>query len=106
MINGPRDHPPGLHDDAARIAGMDGPLSTPEDVAEILRVTAEQVRCLIRKRELAAINVGTGSKRPLYRITQQALQEFFSRRWQPGPAVRPRPSRRHPPVRDHFPDLR
>ena len=82
-------------------------LLTPGEVAEKLRVTAEQVRVLVRKGQLAAINVGTGAKRPLYRITPQALEEFLSRRWQPGPAVRARRrSSRRPAVPDLFPKLR
>jgi excisionase family DNA binding protein len=79
---------------------------TPEEAAETLRVSAEQVRCLIRTRQLAAINVGTGPKRPLYRITTQAVQEFLSRRWLPGPATKPRRFMRRPSVQDHFPDLK
>lgn len=81
-------------------------LLTPDDVARHLKVTTEQVRSLIRKGELAAINVGVGSKRPLYRITQQAVQEFCSKRYQGGPAVHPRLLKQLPPARDHFPGLR
>ena len=83
----------------------DGELLTPDEAAGRLKVTAEQVRSLIRKGQLAAINVGTGSKRPLYRITPQALEDFLTRRWQPGRALR-RPTKRRPPVHDHFPNLR
>ena len=75
-----------------------GGLLTPVEVAKELRVTAEQVRTLIRKGHLAAINVGIGQKRPLYRITPQAVETFLSQRWQPGPANRPKRSRRLPPV--------
>jgi hypothetical protein len=81
-------------------------LLTPEDVAGRLKVTAEQVRSLIRRNQLAAINVGAGKKRPLYRITPQALNDFFSRRYQPGPAIRSARIMRLPPVEDHFPQLR
>jgi len=84
---------------------MDG-LLTPEEAAKKLKVTAEHVRALIRKGQLAAINVGTGKKRPLYRITQQALRDFLSNRYEPGPALRPRRFKRHPPVEDLFPKLR
>lgn len=82
-------------------------LLTPEEVGARLRVTAEQVRSLIRRGELAALNVGTGAKRPLYRITPQALQGFLARRWQPGPAVRTR-RRSKPllPVPDFFAGLK
>ena len=81
-------------------------LLTPEETAEKLRVTAEQVRCLIRKGQLAAINVGSGEKRPLYRITEHALHDFLDRRWQPGPVVRKKPFKRPPPAQDFFPDLK
>lgn len=81
-------------------------LLTPEEAAHLLRVTAEQVRSLIRRGQLAAINVGCGAKRPLYRISQEAMQDFLSKRFQSGPAVQPGRFRRLPPVQDHFPDLR
>jgi excisionase family DNA binding protein len=88
-----------------RIDPGDG-LLTPDEAAALLKVTAEQIRSLIRQGQLSAVNVGSGKKRPLYRITQQALQDFLSRRWQPGRAVRSRRAKPHPPVRDHFPNLR
>jgi excisionase family DNA binding protein len=81
-------------------------LLTPAETADELRVSAEQVRCLIRRGELTAVNVGTGSKRPLYRITRRALDEFMAGRYQPSPAVRPARITRRQPVHDHFPDLR
>jgi excisionase family DNA binding protein len=81
-------------------------LLTPQDAAGQLMVSAEQVRCLIRSGQLAAINVGTGSKRPLYRITTDALADFMSRRFQPAPAIRPKRFKRLTPIQDHFPDLR
>jgi excisionase family DNA binding protein len=80
-------------------------LLTPTEVATELRVTAEQIRSLIRRGELAAINVGAGAKRPLYRIRRQALNEFLARRWHSAPAAKPVRVKRHPCVRDHFPDL-
>jgi excisionase family DNA binding protein len=84
----------------------DRELLTPAEAAAELRVTAEQIRSLIRRGELAAINVGGGAKRPLYRIGRQALDEFLSRRWQAGPAVKPVRVKRRPSVRDHFPELK
>jgi len=81
-------------------------LHTPAEAADELRISAEQVRCLIRRGELTALNVGTDSKRPLYRITRRALVEFMAGRYQPAPAVRPTRLKRRPPVRDFFPDLR
>ena len=81
-------------------------LLTPDEAAKKLRVTSEQVRCLIRTGQLAAINVGSGRKRPLYRITELALHDFLDKRWQPGPAIRGKQFKRPPPVQDFFPDLK
>lgn len=81
-------------------------LLTPGEVAAHLRVTAEQVRSLIRTGQLAAVNVGTGPKRPLYRITPEAVTEFLARRGQPAPQARPSSPRRLPPVPDRFPSLK
>lgn len=52
------------------------------------------------------VHVGTGPKRPLYRITQQALNNFLNRRWQPGPARQNKTFKRLAPVRDFFPGLK
>ena len=92
--------------DPAKQSEVNRKLLTPEETAERLRVTAEQVRCLIRKGQLAAINVGSGKKRPLYRITEHALHDFLDRRWQPGSAMRKKQFKRPPPVQDFFPDLK
>ena len=54
-------------------------LLTPDEAALRLRVSAEQVRALIRRGKLSAVNVGGGSKRPLYRITEQALRQSSRR---------------------------
>ena len=81
-------------------------LLTPEETAERLRVSAEQVRCLIRKGQLAAINVGSGKKRPLYRITEHALHDFLDRRWRPGQAICKKQFKKNPPVQDFFPGLK
>ena len=80
-------------------------LATVDEVAVRLRVTAEQIRCLVRRGHLAAISVGTGKERPLYRFTSQAIEEFQQRRWQPDPAARVRRSHRRPPIRNHFTSL-
>ena len=68
----PRQRAPGspTNSDAA-------PLLTPSDFAARLKVTAEQVRCLIRTGRLRAINVGTGNKRPLYRLSAEAVEQFI-----------------------------
>jgi len=81
-------------------------LLTPEETAKRLRVNAEQVRSLIRKGQLAAINVGSGPKRPLYRIRANALDDFLERRWQPSTISAPKKFKRPPAVQDFFPDLK
>ena len=91
---------------SSQMNDLSADLLTPAEVAKRLQVTAEQVRSLIRKGDLAAINVGTGEKRPLYRITSQALETFISGRWQAGPAVKPRQFKRLQRVTDHFSKVR
>ncbi len=81
-------------------------LLTPEEAARELKVSAEQVRALIRKGRLPAVNLGTGKKRPLYRITRQDLEDFLMHRYQPQRGRPHRRFRRLPPVEDHFPKLR
>ena len=80
-------------------------LFTPNEAATKLKVTPEQIRSLIRKGQLSAVNVGTGTKRPLYRITQQALNDFLSRRWQPSLATQRKKFKRLAPAPDFFPHL-
>ena len=81
-------------------------LMTPNDVAIKLKVTPEQIRCLIRKGQLPAINVGSGKKRPLYRIAPKVLNDFLNHRWQPAPGLRNRKFKRLSPVPDFFPKLK
>jgi excisionase family DNA binding protein len=81
-------------------------LLTPSEVAEYLHVSPEQVRILIRKGQLASTNVGAGSKRPLYRVTQQALDNFLNHNRHSGPAVRKRKFKQLAPVPDFFPHLK
>ena len=89
-----------------KVTGNDGHLLTPGEVAEYLHVSPEQVRTLIRKGQIAANNVSAGTKRPLYRITQRALDDFLSRRWRPGPAIRKKKFKRLAPAPDFFPHLK
>jgi hypothetical protein len=81
-------------------------LLTPNEVAIKLKVTPEQIRSLIRIGQLSAVNVGKGPKRPLYRITQQALNDFLNRRWQPVQAIRKKRFKRLSQVPDFFPNLK
>lgn len=81
-------------------------LLTPDEAAARLKVTSEQVRSLIRKGRLSAINVGTGEKRPLYRITQGSLNRFVGQPLQPGPIEQKKKFQRLLPVPDFFPHLK
>jgi excisionase family DNA binding protein len=81
-------------------------LLTPNEAASKLKVTSEQVRSLIRKGLLSAVNVGTGKKRPLYRITQQALNDFLLRRWHPSSSIQRKKFKRLAPAPDFFPGLK
>ena len=81
-------------------------LLTPNEAAVKLKVTPEQIRSLIRKGQLSAVNVGTGMKRPLYRVTQQALKDFLSHRYHPGLATQRKKFRQLAPAPDFFPHLK
>jgi excisionase family DNA binding protein len=83
-----------------------GNLLTPAEVAEKLRVTPEQIRSLIRKGRISATNVGTGSKRPLYRISQKAFDDFLIHGRQPIQPMQKKKFTRLPPAPDFFPDLK
>ena len=58
-------------------------LFTSDEVAEQLNVSPEQIRALIRGGQLAAVNVGSGKKRSLYRISPEALKDFLRHRRKP-----------------------
>jgi excisionase family DNA binding protein len=81
-------------------------LLTPNEAATKLKVTPEQIRSLIRKGQLSAVNVGTGTKRPLYRITQQALDDFLNHRYQPTRTIHKKKFKLLVPAPDFFPDLK
>lgn len=88
------------------MTGKNDHLLTPSEVAEYLQVSPEQVRTLIRKGQIAATNVGAGLKRPLYRVSQQSLDDFLDRKWRPGSAMAKRKFRRLAPAPDFFPHLK
>jgi len=46
-------------------------------VADELVISIEQTRRLIRRGELAAVNIGT-SRRPNYRVSRAALDQYLS----------------------------
>ncbi len=79
---------------------------TPGDVAARLNVTTEQVRSLIRTGRLRAINVGTGNKRPLYRLSAEVVEDFIRH----GSCNRTPPTKRRAKqlgrVPDFFPRLK
>ena len=94
-------------DETAQRATSDiTPLLTPSDVAARLKVTAEQVRSLIRSGRLRAVNVGTGKKRPLYRITGETLEEFLAGRPNDQVSKSRHAIKRLGRVPDFFPTLR
>lgn len=81
-------------------------LLTPDEVATDLKVTAEQVRSLIRHGRLMAINISNGKKRPLYRVSSRDLQEFKQNN-RTLPIGRSKTSFKRPyPAPDFFPDLK
>lgn len=49
---------------------------TVEGVAEELAISPEHTRRLIRRGELAAVNIA-GSKRPTYRVSRAALDQYL-----------------------------
>ncbi|MFC1764558.1 helix-turn-helix domain-containing protein [Planctomycetota bacterium] len=79
---------------------------TVSEVSSQLKVSEEQVRTLIRQGKLAAINVGSGKKRPLYRIPQEALTNFKNPKVQPSPLQKRIKPKHHSTVPDFFPGLR
>ena len=81
-------------------------LMTPNEVADRLRVTGEKVRQLIRAGHLEAMNIGTGQKRPLYRIHPNDLEAFLNSSRQHNSHRRNKTFRRLPHGPDFFPDLR
>ena len=81
-------------------------LLTPNQAADYLAVTPEQIRNLIRRGRLSATNVGTGSKRPLYRIRRQVLEDFLSRSCQPDSTMPMKKFKQTSPVPDFFPHLK
>ena len=100
------DHGPNRNETGQGANSNVTPLLTPSDVAAQLKVTAEQVRSLIRSGRLLAINVGSGKKRPLYRVSKEALDEFIKAGSQTTTSRNKRTARQVARVPDFFPDLR
>jgi excisionase family DNA binding protein len=68
-------------------------LTVPQ-VAKLLKVRRDKVSGWIRGGELAAFDVGSGG-RALYRVSQQALDEFAASRAVTPPKVAPRRRQLH-----------
>ncbi len=59
---------------------------TPPEIAKLLRVSPDTVLGWIRRAELRAVNVGSGMKRPRYRVSRASLDEFLRLREVQPPA--------------------
>ncbi len=81
-------------------------LMTVDEASSRLKVSSEQVRNLIRQGHLSAINVGIGTKRPLYRITSEALEIFIHSRRHSTDHRPKRKSKQLAPTPDFFPHLK
>ena len=78
-------------------------LLTVAEVAKRLSVQDEVVLAHIRSGRLRAINVGLGSRRPRWRIAQEALEEFLgARTTSPVQPAKPRRTRRPSQVIEFF----
>jgi excisionase family DNA binding protein len=75
---------------------------TTSEVANLLRVSPDRVRQLIRSGELAALDMGSPS-RPRFVVLPAHVREFARKR---SPAVPPKPARRRrrPVGTDYYPD--
>lgn len=77
---------------------------TVEDLARRWRVSPDKIRALIRKGELAAVNLaGTLAGRPQLRVMPEAVSEFEQRR-SAGPPPKPPARRPRLKVHDFYPD--
>ena len=65
---------------------------TTSSVATLLHTSEEQILAHIKAGRLKAVNVGLGSQRPRWRISDDQLTEFLESRTATPPA--PRPARR------------
>lgn len=74
------------------------PFLTPSEVAKILKVSPETVIGWIRKAELRAVNVGSGTRRSRFRVSKESLDEFLRLREVQPPAPRQSRRRRTEPV--------
>jgi excisionase family DNA binding protein len=89
-----------MRDEAKRVSGY-----TPNELARLLRVSADRVRRWITNGELTALNTAPSRcGRPRYVILPHHLAEFERRR--AAAALKPAPWRRRRTTEvDYFPDL-
>lgn len=76
-------------------------LFTVAEVAERLKVSTDAVRALIHTGKLTASNVGSGTRRPRWRIAAEALDRFLAAQAAPRCATR-RPRKRPVKVTEFF----
>jgi excisionase family DNA binding protein len=74
---------------------------TTAEIGAQLKISEEAVRDHIHAGRLRAVNVGNGSRRPRWRITAEALDEFLAAQTAPPRATR-RPRKRRGPVIEFF----
>jgi excisionase family DNA binding protein len=89
-----------MRDEAKRVSGY-----TPNELARLLRVSADRVRRWITNGELQALDTAPSRcGRPRYVILPHHLAEFERRRAAAAPKPAPRRRKRTTEV-DYFPDL-
>ncbi|MGY2986484.1 MULTISPECIES: helix-turn-helix domain-containing protein [unclassified Bradyrhizobium] len=69
-----------VHQNGINVDDMPHQLLTPQEAAERLAITVEQLHDLVHDGEIAYIAVGRGSKRPRRRFTEQDLSDFIEQR--------------------------
>ncbi len=55
-------------------------LYTPKEAGELIGVSEDTIRKLVKSGDLAATNIGTGTINPVMRISEQALTDFIESR--------------------------
>ncbi len=59
------------------------PIYTVDEAAKRLNVNRRAVLAAIASEDLQAANIGNGKKKPRYRITEEAIQDFLILRTRP-----------------------
>lgn len=75
---------------------------TPPEVARILKVAPETVLTWIRSGELRGFNVGSGAKRPRFRVSPADLADFEARRTVQPPVKPVRRRKRLEHMKNYF----